>query len=233
MKLLEYCDSFFLYACVLNRIAKLNERGVGYEYDDVRSSIERILAEMHSKAAGDLGLQEQVRKIELPLIFFVDSLISESRLGFASQWNSERLAFKRNEYAGDNKFFELLDETLQEATLRDKAAEASERLAVFYICLGLGFRGHGISPKRLRQYLDDIGRHISSLINRSWDEKLIPDQFADSTNLVEPPSRKLVLIGILFICFTLATAIAYIWMFREGSRSLSDSITFIIKKGGQ
>jgi type VI protein secretion system component VasF len=198
----------------------------------VRSSIERILAEMPSKAAADLRLQEQVRKIELPLIFFVDSIISDSPLAFASQWNSERLAAKRNEYAGDEKFFQLLEDTLQEEAFKDKSAEASERLAVFYVCLGLGFRGvHADDPKRLRQYLDDISRHISAGIDRNWNEEIIKEHFADTTNLVVPPSRKLVLVGILFICLTLATLFAYIWMFREGSHSLSSSITTILNTG--
>ena len=229
MSLLENCEPLFLYICVLNRIAKLKERGRGYEYDVVRSTIERMLAEMQPKAAADFQLQEQVRKIELPLIFFVDSFVSESELSFASQWNSERLAFKRNEHAGDEKFFKLLDETIQEATLKDKSAEAAERLAVFYVCLGLGFRGHGQNPKRLRQYFDDIGRHISPSMDRNWDEEIIKEQFADSTNLVAPPSRMLVLILILFLCLTLATVFSYIWMFREGSHSLSTSIKTILQ----
>jgi type IV/VI secretion system ImpK/VasF family protein len=234
MNLLEICEPIFLYICVLSRIAKLKERGAGYDYETVRSTVEKMFAEFPSKAPADFHSQEQVRKIELPLIFFVDSFISESNLSFAGQWNSERLAFKRNEHAGDEKFFQLLDGTLQEHTLKDKSAEAVERLGVFYVCLGLGFRGiHADKPQRLRQYLDDIGRLLSPSMDRNWDEEIIKEQWADQTNLVEPPSRKLVLIGILFLCLTFATMVTYVWMFREGSRSLATSITQIVNNEGQ
>ena len=59
----------------------------------------------------------------MPLIFFVDSLISESTLPFAAEWNRKRLAYERNELAGDEKFFDFLDETLAE-----KGPDADERL---------------------------------------------------------------------------------------------------------
>ena len=38
---------------------------------------------------------------------------SESTLPFAAQWNQNRLAYERNELAGDEKFFDLLEETIQ------------------------------------------------------------------------------------------------------------------------
>jgi len=66
-------------------------------------------------------------------------------------------------------------------------------------------------------------------MDRNWDEEIIKEQFADSTNLVAPPSRMLVLILILFLCLTLATVFSYIWMFREGSHSLSTSIKTILQ----
>ena len=36
-------------------------------------------------------------------------MISESSLPFAAQWNQNRLAYERNELAGDEKFFDLLE----------------------------------------------------------------------------------------------------------------------------
>jgi type VI secretion system protein ImpK len=234
MKLLEVCEPVFLYVCVLNRAAKADIKGADFEHEKVRSNIEQMLANMLSRAGADLHLQEQIRRIELPLIFFVDSFISESRLDFATQWNSNRLAFKHNEHAGDEKFFKLLDDTLQEHTLKDKSADASERLSVFFVCLGLGFRGiYGDSPPRRRQYIDDIGRLISSSMDRDWEEEIIKDHFVDTTNLVAPPSQKLVLIVILFLCFTCATMIGYIWTFLDASHTLSTSITTIVNNAGQ
>jgi type VI protein secretion system component VasF len=232
MKLLEICEPIFLYVCVLNRVAKLNAKAPGYEYETVRPNLDQMFGGMLSKAGADFQLQEQIRKIELPLMFFVDSYISESRLDFAGRWNSERLAFKRNEHAGDDKFFKLLDDTLREQTLRDKSAEASERLEVYYVCLGLGFHG-SCTPERVRQYMDEIARQITPSMERNWNEDIIKEQFANSTNLVAPPSRKLVFVGIFFLCLMFATVITYIWMFREASQNLSVSINSIINNSGQ
>src|SRR6185369_5068861 len=75
----------------------------GASLDDVvaRAEIKALLEDMMAKAATDLRLSQQARKIELPLIFFVDSMISESSLSFASHWNQNRLAYERQELAGD------------------------------------------------------------------------------------------------------------------------------------
>src|SRR5207249_3023762 len=101
-------------------------------------------------------LASQLKKVELPLTFFVDSLIAESSLPFAAQWNQNRLAYDRNELAGDEKFFDLLDEDL-----KDQSEEASERLAVFYVCLGLGFSGiYFRQPELLRKNMLTIAPRI-------------------------------------------------------------------------
>ena len=69
---------------------------------------------MRNKAEAEPGLKAQWQKIELPLIFFVDSMISESGLSLAASWNRNRLAYEGKEFAGDEKFFDLLDETLND-----------------------------------------------------------------------------------------------------------------------
>ena len=155
------------------------------------------------RSASDPRLSEPGEEVELPLIFFVDSMISESSLPFAAQWNQNRLAYDRNELAGDEKFFDLLEETL-----KDQNDEASERLAVFYTCLGLGFTGiYFRQPEYLRKTM---------LTDRTPDQapgRGRPDLHAcarnatralTTRNLVEPPSRMLAFVGILFLCFTLA-----------------------------
>jgi type VI protein secretion system component VasF len=229
MKILDICEPVFLYVSILNRAANLDVRSTDYEYENVRATMERLFAEMLPKAGADLELQAQVRQIELPMMFFVDSMIASSRLEFAGKWNTNRLAFKRNEYAGDQKFFILLNNALQAYNLKDTNATAAEQLTVYYACLGLGFRGiHASKPQQLRQYMDDITRLIGTQMDRNWNEEIIKDHFVDRTNLVVPPSQMLVIIAILFLCLTLATLITYVWTFREASRSLSSSITTIV-----
>lgn len=79
--------------------------GCTLEMDQVRADIKRIFEEIRTKAATSAQLIGQYEKVELPLIFFVDFMVRESRLNFASQW--PELGRERNELAGDEKFFDL------------------------------------------------------------------------------------------------------------------------------
>src|SRR5262245_44956105 len=120
MTLLELTEPLFQYICRLNRVARKSgagpsggetalltkgggglPRGVSLDYAVVRGDIKGLLEDMQQKSAKDFRLNSQREKIELPLLFFVDSLISESGLRFAAQWNQDRLAYSRNELAGD------------------------------------------------------------------------------------------------------------------------------------
>ena len=84
---------------------------------------------MKASAAATGGLAAQYDKIELPLIFFADFMVKEGGYNISKKW--KELAFDRNELGGDEKFFDLLEETL-----KDPSPAATDRLAVFYTCLG-------------------------------------------------------------------------------------------------
>src|SRR6266496_4851355 len=160
MTLLELTEPIFQYVCRLNRLARKSvgtstgetaflTKGPGsglgaavaprlasLDYAVVRSEVKAMFEDYLQKSSSDIRLSVQAKKVELPLLFFIDSMISDSALPFAAQWNQNRLAYERNELAGDEKFFDLLDETL-----KDSSEDAAERLAVFYVCIGLGFTG--------------------------------------------------------------------------------------------
>ena len=72
MTLLDLCEPLFQYVCKLSRMAKA---ALGSDYAVVRSDIKTIINQMHERALSDPKLSAQVKKIELPLIFFVDSMI--------------------------------------------------------------------------------------------------------------------------------------------------------------
>src|SRR3954469_7592382 len=136
--LLQLAEPIFQYMCRLNRLARRSTtqkanpadtsfialsresaqtaaplvpaRGANLDYTVARSEIKAIFEDMAAKAAAEVPLSQQYRKVELPLMFFVDSMISESKLSFASEWNQNRLAFERQELTGDDKFFDLLEE---------------------------------------------------------------------------------------------------------------------------
>jgi type VI protein secretion system component VasF len=245
MTLLEVTEPLFQYVCRLNRLARrsasasastgksdtmmFTKGGAGgasaasapmLDYGVVRSEIKALFEDLQQKPGRDSRLAAQVKQMELPLIFFVDSMISESNLSFAAKWNQNRLAFERHELAGDEKFFDLLEETL-----KDSSEEASERLAVFYTCLGLGFTGLYFSqPEYLRKTMLTIAPRIRRLMDGDQSSKICPEAYtADERNLVQPPGTRLVFVGILFLCFTLAVLFAYAWMYHSAKVDLENA----------
>jgi type VI protein secretion system component VasF len=158
---------------------RLNRKGgkARRHYPTARSEITTIFEQMNTTARTDLALSEQFRKVEMPLIFFVDSMISESSLRFAAEWNRNRLAYERNELAGDEKFFDLLDETLRET--RDGV---EERLAVFFTCLGLGFSGwYAGQPEYLRKKMLEIAPRVKAYVDADETGLITPDNTSTPT----------------------------------------------------
>lgn len=245
MTLLELIEPLFQYVCRLNRMAR--KSGVvptgetaffakrpdaggpparaSLDYRVVRGDIKAILEDMQLKASKDVRLASQLKQVELPLMFCVDSLVSESALPFAGEWNQNRLAYERNELAGDEKFFDLL-----EADLKDASDEASERLAVFYVCCGLGFTGiYFKQPELLRKTMLTMAPRIRRWLDADESARICLDAYevVDTRDLTERPSRRLMLVGIIFICFTVAALISYIVLYHESSSALNHSFDII------
>lgn len=192
MTLLELCEPLFQYVCRLNRLAR---KGATIESEEVRSQVRQILGTMKTKAAAIPGMGTQFDKVELPLIFFVDFMIRDSSLPFARRWQD--LAAERNELAGDEKFFDLLEETLSE-----RSEAATDRLAVFYTCLGLGFTGwfQG-QPEFLRKKMKEIAGRLRSRGDQEAAGRLCPDAYenVNTSDLIQPPGRSLTGVAILLV----------------------------------
>lgn len=250
MTLLQLTEPLFQYICRLNRIARRGTapkpagettfvartpegaaaaaRGANLDYVVARSEIKALFEDMMSKATTDLRLSQQARKVELPLIFFVDSMISESTLPFAGEWNQNRLAYDRQELAGDEKFFDLLDETL-----KDNGEDAAERLAVFYVCVGLGFTGiYFKQPEFLRKTMLSIAPRVRHLVENDQNAKMCPEAYegVDTRDLVQPPGSRMVIVGLIFAGFTLAVLISYFYMYHKASKHLTVSIEEVLKQ---
>jgi len=223
MNLLELCEPVFQYVCKLNRMGR---SGAGVAEATVRADILGMLQEIQQKSGSDARVAAQVKQLELPLVFFVDSMIAESELPFAATWNQHRLAYERfNELTGDEKFFDLLEQTLQ-----DSSPDASERLAVYYVCLGLGFTGvYFGQPEQLRRYAVQMLPRIRDLVETDQTARICKDAYenVDTRDLTEPPSRKMQLIVILFVFFTLSALTTYYWMFKDASEDLRSSLNQI------
>jgi type VI protein secretion system component VasF len=201
-------------------------RSLSTEYSAVRSNVKVLLEEMQGKAAADFRLASQFKQIALPLLFYIDSMIAESHLPFAAQWNENRMAYEHNELAGDEKFFDIVDDTL-----KDPSEEASERLAVYYVCIGLGFTGiYFRQPEFLRKTMLAIAPRIRHLLDGEQVARICPETYEhiDTRNLVRPPSNNLVVVLLLFVCFTIAVVVSYIWLYRDASEGLSSALKKVL-----
>ena len=225
--LVDLCEPLFQYVCMLNRIAR-NPGGESMGCEPLRKVIDGMFKEMEEYAASDPRLEAQFRKVKMPLIFFVDSMIADSRLGLASTWNKNRIAYGMDELAGDEKFFDLLDEALKET-----GKDAEERLAIFYTCLGLGFTGWYTGQNEyLRKKMLDVGQRVPrELLDTQHTARVCPEayEYLDTRNLVEPPGLKLATIGIVFAgCLLIAMAVNF-YLFYDATTGLSTSLKEILK----
>lgn len=220
MNLLELCDPLLQYVCRINRAGR--KGGGQLEYAAVRADIKALFDEMRAKAMTDARLNQQYKLIEMPLVFFVDSMISESALPLAQKWNSARLAYEQNELAGDEKFFDLLEENM-----KDQGDDASERLAVYYTCLGLGFTGWYMGqPEYLRKRMLEIAPRIRKFIESDTTIRLCPEGYEniDTSDLVQPPSRKMVYIALVCLGFCVATIACSIYLFNKNTDDLTEAL---------
>lgn len=226
MKLLELYENLFQYVCRLNRAAKTTAHP---EYARVRSEIKELFNEADRNSSADVRLHNQVRHMELSMIFFVDNLICTSRLKFAGQWAESRMAQERNELAGDERFFDFLDQDL-----KDTSEDAVERLVVYYACLGLGFQGmYQGQPDQIRRYMEQIFPRVRHWIDNDPRTKINEEayRFTDTRVLTEPPSNKIILVAVIFGFLSLSVLIVYYALYAGAVGKLSDSVDKIIDEG--
>lgn len=224
MTLIDLCEPLFQYVCFLNRIQR---KGGQMEFSEVRQTVIDIFTAMRRESAGDPQLSAQYGKMELPLVFFVDSIISEAGWSVSAEWHQQRFAYDPsiNEMAGDEKFFQLLD-----ADLAERSQTAMERLVIYYTCMGLGFTGYfSGQPKVIRQKIDEIGLRIRDVFHSDPLQRVCPEAyFADTRNLIEPPARKLGVLAIavvgLFMTLIVLNVIMYDVAFKDVRKVLDDIV---------
>jgi len=222
MTLLELCDPLFQYICRFNRSAR---KGGHHDLHQVRQEVKAMLAEMAGKAKSQPGLSTQLEKIDIVLMFFVDFMIKSSAISNAGDW--QELAFERKELAGDEKFFDLLEETLA-----DRSEQANQRLSIYYTCMGLGFTGwYTGQPEYLRKKMLECSTRIRGLIDTDQSARICPESYenVNTSDLVQPPSASLVGIGIALLGLVIVLFIANAYMYRSSSSELTKALGDIIK----
>jgi type IV/VI secretion system ImpK/VasF family protein len=223
VKLLDLYEPVFQYLCRLQRASRA---AAHTDYNRVRSDLRETLGQIERDAAMDVRLANQARRLDLPIVFFIDNIICTSRLPFAKTWFDNRLAVERGEQAGDERFFEFL-----EADLHDPSEEAAERLAVYHVCLGLGFTGIYMGqPDRIRGYVDTIFPRIRQWMDTDPRTKVSEEAYrsTDKRVLTEPPSKMILLMTILFVGFVIGSVLIYAELYRHATTQLNESVSQIL-----
>ncbi len=224
MKLVSLCEPLLQYVCRLKRSAV---KGCTLPIERVRADIQQLFEEIRHEASSRPDLAAQYERIKLPLVFFVDFMIRESMLSFRMDWIPMACDF--NELAGDEKFFELL-----EADLADASDGAAERLAVYYTCLGLGFTGlYTGEPDVIRRLLGRISGRISRFMDADARTRICPQAYehTDTRDFTEPPGTKLVGIGIALAGLLIVWFVAYYLLFSSVSNEIDAHLTGILSRG--
>lgn len=219
--LLELCEPFFQFICRLNRSAR---KGADIDAGAVEADLKAILKEMEQTASSRPEVLSQFEKIRMPLIFFADYMIKESNLPFAYDW--QELGKAEGEHAGDEKFFDLLEDTLAE-----DSELASERLLVFYQCLGLGFTGfYAGQPDYLRRTMKQISGRIRKHIDLSDASLVCPEAYenVDQSDLIEPPAKKMVGTGLVVFGLIIVLFVTFIVLFITSQAELGQALDQII-----
>lgn len=224
MKIVEVCEPAFQYICRLNRIGSKGQ----LDYRLIRDEIDDLLRSMENSIARDPALKAIFEKIRLPLIFLLDSMIVESGISCASEWDSQRLAYDHHELSGDESFFDDLDRLLDGSD-----PDKYEMLTFFYVCLGLGFTGIYFSqPEMIRDYMGRMEPHLRGFLDSDLHQRIVPDayRFTNNSNLITPPAPKIIGILLAFFGVALAVFIGVVFLYLNASEELADAITQIDQK---
>ena len=229
MTLVDLCEPLFQYICRLNRLAR---SGADLPASQIRSEIKTILEQMKATAAQTPGLLSKYemtegrdgrKGIELVMIFFADSMVRDSKLACARGWDD--LAAEYHEYAGDDKFFDLLDETLQ-----DRSRDATEQLAVFYTCLGLGFVGglYG-QPEAIRRKMHDCVARIGDQMDDASRGRICRESYehTDKRPLTLPKAQRILVSVCIFLTVLIGVFVAAGFGYHYAQRELDRSFQTI------
>jgi len=221
MTLVEVCEPLLQYVCRMNRLGR---KGGRTDFGVMRGEIKAIFTEMRAKAEATPGMISPYNDVELVMIFFVDSMILNSKLG--SGWRP--LSGELGELGFEEKFWDLLEDAL-----KDPSDNATQRLGVFYECIGLGFTGlYTGQPDYIRRKMLEISARLRGMIDADQSARLCPESYegVDTRNLTQPPNRSIMGLVLALVALMAVLLVAYVQLFRHASNELTGSLETIQKQ---
>lgn len=159
--------------------------------DFLRGEVRRLLEQIRLDCEEKPALRRDFERIERPLVFFIDYMIKEGGLPFSAEW--KELARDYNELSGDEKFFDLLSDTLEDP-------DAKDRLSVFYMLLGCGFDGsHHGEADFLERRMRLCATRFSELRPMTTEEFFEAAELSEKTS--RRPRRMLSIVMLLSLAF--------------------------------
>ncbi|MFZ4573066.1 MAG: DotU family type IV/VI secretion system protein [Phycisphaerales bacterium] len=228
MTLTEICEPLFQYICRLNRLGR---KGGRTDQGLVKSEIKGIFADMRSRAEATPGMVGPYDQIEKVLMFYTDSMILNSQNSFPGGWkpfsaDPRQLGINEGaELAFEEKFWDLLEETL-----RDPTEGATAKLGVFYSCIGLGFTGlYDGQPEYRRKKMLELSARLRGQIDVDQAARICPPAYegVDTRNLTITPVRKLTGVVIALGVLTVVVFVGYVYSFRTAHDALKSNLTNI------
>jgi type VI protein secretion system component VasF len=200
MTALKLYEPLLNYVCKVNRLVR---NGVPLSFGQVRGEVLGLLGDADEKAENDPILRDHHRTLRAPITYFIDDVFAQGRYPFANRWHEARIGYVKDGLAGDEAFFDYLDEALRQPP----SETLSERLLVYYTCLGLGFEGFYFNqPDRLRQYMKALEPAIRHYLVDDGVPRLVPQayEYTDQRDFVRPPELKKALLLAGVLCLLLA-----------------------------
>ena len=196
------CEPFFCDICTIIKEGKSSKANAALT---VRARLIARLDQLYAEANdGSANLANNYDQVERILAFFGDDVIMNAGLPYSDGWRHQMLLashIRINNVAGNVQFFDYL-----ESALKEPPAQASQILAIYLTCLGLGFAGiHRSNPDQLRNYSNQILQRLdANVANVNSTEPICPDLYdddrkvkADIRDLFKPVREKVMVIGLV------------------------------------
>jgi hypothetical protein len=229
MKLVEACEPLFQYVCDCSRAFR---SGASVSYAEARSRVEQLLDEVRVRVQADAESAILFdRPTEESLVFFLDEFFSDANhQPLSDEWSASRLAYHLvpPNYTGSETFWLNLD-----AALADRSEAGKHRVALYYEMVGLGMTGiHRDNPDLLRRKMIEMQQRIfrgvsdTNLNTRLSDDHL---KHVNRDDLIEPPVKPPVVIGIAAALLSLVVIVAYVAGWRDAVGGLRTDLATIEK----
>jgi hypothetical protein len=232
LSLLEAVEPIFLFICEQHRIAR---EGRPLSFEAVRSGTVRLIESVESRSNRDPILQQQFDRIRDPLLWYIDYWFGSSGEfpSLRDPWNQKRLGEypeddDEGSLSGDEAFYDKLEETMK-TDAQDESA--NERLAFYYIAMGLGFTGVYFKAipehhQKLRDYMTRLYPRVRRYIDANPSSKVTPEayNFTDKRDFVAPARDRPLILLAAVLCLLITIFVGYIYLYGRQKLGLESAV---------